>query len=338
MDAISANDERVPNLIRNILDATPEICFERAVLLTQSYRETEGEPVVLRRAKALDKILSEMTVYIQEDELIVGNLASKPLSAPFFPEYGWEKSLDTLINERLDAYRKRGNSIIDELGISGKELNFITGNIVNLAKCLELALSNGIDHTGIQAGPATGDAALFESYDAVWDAFCAQVTHAAKMLVDSSEVASEAHRKIAPRPFMSALVSDCVSRGKTLLDGGARYNFISARHSKNMKPLPVQNGRQDSGHLRTVSPAVLWWARHRTEGKRATFWQITFLLFRDGTEKVPPLPRDQPQNWITWPPLMGLLFTSSFTPPYLKVSRESNGWRHSRKAFSIWAL
>ena len=115
MNTIAVNNQRISNLTSVMLNAKPEICFERAVLLTESYQETEGVPTMVRRAKALENVLKKMTTYIIDGELIVGNLASKPLYAPFFPEYGWEKTLDTLINQRLDAYQTRGSSLFDEL-------------------------------------------------------------------------------------------------------------------------------------------------------------------------------------------------------------------------------
>lgn len=62
------------------------ICLERAKLITESYRETEGMPMVLKRAKALGKILDNMTIYIQDEEIIVGNFASSPESLPTYPE------------------------------------------------------------------------------------------------------------------------------------------------------------------------------------------------------------------------------------------------------------
>ena len=45
--------------------------------MTESYKETEGEPPVIRRAKALEKILKEMTIGIEDGELIVGRTTSK---------------------------------------------------------------------------------------------------------------------------------------------------------------------------------------------------------------------------------------------------------------------
>ncbi|HHU64123.1 MAG TPA: glycyl radical protein [Clostridiales bacterium] len=78
---------RVKNLREKFFSYKPSICSERAKLVTMSYKETEGQPYIIRRAKALEKVLDQMSIYIQDGELIVGNLASKPRSAPVFPEF-----------------------------------------------------------------------------------------------------------------------------------------------------------------------------------------------------------------------------------------------------------
>ena len=64
--------------------------LERARLLTESYKQTEGEPMALRRAHALAHILEEMTLYIRPGEMIVGNYASNMDSVPFYPEFAWK--------------------------------------------------------------------------------------------------------------------------------------------------------------------------------------------------------------------------------------------------------
>ncbi|MFC1915554.1 glycyl radical protein [Chloroflexota bacterium] len=88
--------------LKNKIFITPEICVERSCLITDAYKETEGMPTVLRRAKALRKILEEMTIYIKNNELIVGNMASKPRAAPLFPEFGVE-----FIRAELDSFAQR---------------------------------------------------------------------------------------------------------------------------------------------------------------------------------------------------------------------------------------
>ncbi|MBZ4653916.1 MAG: pflD [Peptococcaceae bacterium] len=93
---------RVKSLRKRLRSFPQAICVERAVLITESYRETEGEPMVIRRAKALSRILEKMSIYIGDGELIVGNQASAPNKAPVFPETGarW-------VAEQLDSFATR---------------------------------------------------------------------------------------------------------------------------------------------------------------------------------------------------------------------------------------
>ena len=77
----------------------PEVrlCIERARLITESYKQTEGQPMVLRRARALAHYLDNRTLYILSDERIVGNIGSEPCSLITFPEKwsGWlDKAID----------------------------------------------------------------------------------------------------------------------------------------------------------------------------------------------------------------------------------------------------
>ena len=64
--------------------------MERSRLLTESYKMTEDEPMVIRRAKALEHILSNMTIYIQNHERIVGNYAESPAAIMLAIESNWK--------------------------------------------------------------------------------------------------------------------------------------------------------------------------------------------------------------------------------------------------------
>jgi len=63
-----------------------EISLERALLYTGSYRQTEGEPVCLRRAKATAWVLDNVAIAIRDDELIAGNRTVKPRAGIVSPE------------------------------------------------------------------------------------------------------------------------------------------------------------------------------------------------------------------------------------------------------------
>jgi len=95
----SLKEDRSLGLKERALSATPEICVERARYLTESFRATEGQPRVIRLAKAFRNVLDKMTIFIQAGEIIVGNRASKPGGSPLFPEtqVSWlEPQLDVI--------------------------------------------------------------------------------------------------------------------------------------------------------------------------------------------------------------------------------------------------
>ncbi len=75
------------------------LCIERPRLITKSYKETEGEPIVLRRAKALADLLDNMTIYILPNERIVGNVTGKANSLIHYPELFW-RWLDKYIEKK----------------------------------------------------------------------------------------------------------------------------------------------------------------------------------------------------------------------------------------------
>ncbi len=96
-------DSRIDALRRRVMNTPPSICHERAVLVTETYRKwgLRLSPIRLR-AKALANVLDNMSIFIDKDELIVGNQASRVRAAPVFPEYSWD-----WIVEELDSFDKR---------------------------------------------------------------------------------------------------------------------------------------------------------------------------------------------------------------------------------------
>ncbi len=81
---------RIRKLREDVLSRVPGVCIERARFYTEVYKENEAMPVYLKRAKALERTLENMSIYILDGELIVGNQASAPRTAPIFPEYAVE--------------------------------------------------------------------------------------------------------------------------------------------------------------------------------------------------------------------------------------------------------
>jgi pyruvate formate-lyase/glycerol dehydratase family glycyl radical enzyme len=63
-----------------------KIDVDRARLVTRAYRETEGQPWAIRRAKAVEKLCEEMPIFIKPGELIVGDANGAPDEIRWYPE------------------------------------------------------------------------------------------------------------------------------------------------------------------------------------------------------------------------------------------------------------
>ncbi len=98
---------RITKLRQAILDGAPTVGTERGRLVTEAYQETEALPFVIRRARALEKILRRMTLFINEDDLLVGNHGHALRCPPIYPEnlVGWmedEEEMDRMEERRVN--------------------------------------------------------------------------------------------------------------------------------------------------------------------------------------------------------------------------------------------
>ena len=103
----TAKSERISRLVENLYRKMPEIEPDRAVLLTESYRETEDEPIIMRRAKAFAHILAHIPITIREEELVVGSSTLAPRGCQTFPEFSYEwleAEFDTIEKRSADPF------------------------------------------------------------------------------------------------------------------------------------------------------------------------------------------------------------------------------------------
>ena len=127
-------NERVSRLRQLSLDAKPSISAERAQLLTKFYKENEAKYAVpVLRAMAFKYLCEHKTIYIGDDELIVGERGPRPSVTPTFPELTChsvedleildtrEKTSYSVPLEAIEAYKEevvpywRGRSIRDRV-------------------------------------------------------------------------------------------------------------------------------------------------------------------------------------------------------------------------------
>lgn len=97
---------RMEKFREELLAKKPYICAERAMLVTETYKKHKDQPAVMKRALMLKNILEKMSIYIEDETLLVGNQAASNKDAPIFPEY----TLDFVIDE-LDTFEKRDGDV-----------------------------------------------------------------------------------------------------------------------------------------------------------------------------------------------------------------------------------
>lgn len=98
---------RIEILKEDLFRTSPQIEADRAVLLTESYKQTEGLPMILRRAKAFRNILENIPVTIRDNELVVGSATVAPRSCQVFPEFSFEwmeSEFDTIATRSADPF------------------------------------------------------------------------------------------------------------------------------------------------------------------------------------------------------------------------------------------
>ncbi|MGN1171560.1 MAG: glycyl radical protein, partial [Lachnospiraceae bacterium] len=85
-----AKTERISRLVSDLYAKMPEIEAARAELITESYKQTEGQPIIMRRARAFEHILKHIPIIIRPGELIVGSSTIAPRGCQTYPEFSYE--------------------------------------------------------------------------------------------------------------------------------------------------------------------------------------------------------------------------------------------------------
>lgn len=98
---------RIPKLIDHLFAQMPVIEADRAEIVTESYRASEDEPIIMRRALAFDAICEKLPIIIRPFELIVGSNTIAPRGCQMFPEYSFawmEEEYDTVATREADPF------------------------------------------------------------------------------------------------------------------------------------------------------------------------------------------------------------------------------------------
>lgn len=110
----------------------------------------------------------------------------------------------------------------------GQDSGYMYGGYFNMAAVLELVLTNGYSrHYKRKIGLETGDPRTFADFESFKRAYRLQHAFMMKNFSDASNVFERVLAQVLPTPLESSLINDCISKGKTREDGGARFNFKS---------------------------------------------------------------------------------------------------------------
>lgn len=105
------DEERVRKLKAQLLDAPQKLDTERLKFMIESYRETEGSPAVIKRAKLFEKVLKNKTLYVDQN-FFVGSIAATPSGIYPYPEWNVEWMKES----------KKAISHLGEVAISDEDL------------------------------------------------------------------------------------------------------------------------------------------------------------------------------------------------------------------------
>ena len=101
------SSKRIEAFKRSYIDSKPSISVKRALAFTASHKQTEGEAVIVRRAKAFKAVCETIPATIFDHELIVGAIGEFRKCGIVCPEYSWQwvdKEMDSFASRNQDPY------------------------------------------------------------------------------------------------------------------------------------------------------------------------------------------------------------------------------------------
>ena len=110
--------------------------------------------------------------------------------------------------------------------VPGRTNGYYPAGFLNLGKLLSLTLHNGADPvTGERLGVVDPEFRGFGTYEDVVAALDRQLAHVIRLIVIGDNILDDLHAQLAPNPFVSLFVDDCLARGLAYEQGGAVYNY-----------------------------------------------------------------------------------------------------------------
>ncbi|MCI8991595.1 MAG: formate C-acetyltransferase/glycerol dehydratase family glycyl radical enzyme [Eubacterium sp.] len=100
---------RINSMLEKTKNVSSRVDTERAEILTESYEKYKGEPQMIKVAKAFRDVLSKVTIHIDEEELIVGEIAAPAWHAPLYPDFSIQWLVEEMDDTSIPDFSERSN-------------------------------------------------------------------------------------------------------------------------------------------------------------------------------------------------------------------------------------
>lgn len=220
---------RIGKLVEDLYAAMPEIEADRAYLLTESYKQTEQDPIITRRAKAFEHILKYIPITIRENELIVGSATKAPRGCQVFPEfsYAWlEAEFDTISTRTADPFfiSEETKNILHEVYQYWKGKTTSELALSYMAPEAKLAIDHNIFTPGNYFYNGVGHVTV--SYDEILSIGYEGIIAKAKAALNQLQVSDMDYVK--RRCFLEAVITSC----QGAIDYAHRYAALALEEAE----------------------------------------------------------------------------------------------------------
>ena len=261
---------RIERLLERYWECTPEVDVERAQIYTASYKESEGEDILIRRAMAFKAYCQQREINIPEDQLIVGDTAKQPRGGvvdPVFHSKWLSEELDTISTRKQDPYMLTDENkkiLEEEIFPYWKGKTVYEGWIKQIPSYVrELAVKTGIIDVEIKTASAAGETAPY--WEMAMKKGLGQMKKEARERIESLD-------ETDPQQF--AMITFFRASLMTL-EGLSIY-------MKRFGDLAAEKAKSAEGQRKKELEAISENCYYLMDNKPATFWQglqyIYFLL------------------------------------------------------------
>lgn len=259
---------RIEKLLEHYWECLPQVDVERAQIYTQSYQESEGEDIVIRRAKAFKAYCQKREIHIPNWQLIAGDASKYPRGGVVDPVFhsGWlSQEIDTISTRKQDPYyisEKNKRILIEEIFPYWKGKSVSEHWIRQIPPYIrELAVKTGIIDVEIKTQSAAGETAPY--WEQIMNKGLGQMKgEAEKRIKELDDTNPEDFGKIT---FFTASI--------LTLEGMSIY-------IKRFADLAKMQALQEKGSRKKELELIAKNCRFLAEHKPETFWQgLQFVYF-----------------------------------------------------------